>query len=150
MYSFFSTYRDVMIKKNTTNLFVASAIFVVACIVYLYVFMQYNRIQVLNEREWVIQSRNVILVAEGTLGIFEGMLAEQRGFFITGDESFVQKFNADKEDLIKETQKLVDMTTDNEVQNGKALKLKEIAQNYADYLQFRKDKDERKNEREAK
>lgn len=129
-----------MIKKNTTNLFVASAIFVVACLVYLYVFMQYNRVQVLNEREWVLQSRNVILVAESTLGIFEGTLAEQRGFFITGDDKFAQEFNADKEDLIQATQKLVDMTTDNEVQNGKALKLKEIAQNYVDYLQFRKDK----------
>src|SRR3989338_396303 len=140
VYSFFSTYRDVMIKKNTTNLFVASAIFVVACLVYLYVFMQYNRVQVLHEREWVLQSRNVILVAESTLGIFEGTLAEQRGFFITGDDKFAQEFNADKEDLIQATQKLVDMTTDNEVQNGKALKLKEIAQNYVDYLQFRKDK----------
>src|SRR3990167_1785534 len=86
VYSFFSTYRDVMIKKNTTNLFVASAIFVVACLVYLYVFMQYNRVQVLHEREWVLQSRNVILVAESTLGIFEGTLAEQRGFLITGDD----------------------------------------------------------------
>lgn len=129
-----------MIKKNTTNLFVASAVFVVACIVYLYIFMQHNRIQVLNEREWVVHSREVILTAESTLGIFEGTLAEQRGFFITGDEKFVQRFNANKEKLIKATQNLVDMTTDSEVQHEKALKLKEIAQNYSDYLEFRRDK----------
>jgi PAS domain S-box-containing protein len=129
-----------MIKKNTTNLFVASAIFVVACLVYLYVFMQYSRAQILSERDRVTQSRNVILLAENTLRIFEGILAQQRGFFITGDDQFVQKFNVDKENLIKATLKMVDMTTSNEVQNGKALKLKEIAQNYADYLQFRKDK----------
>jgi PAS domain S-box-containing protein len=140
VYSFLSTYRDVMIKKNTTNLFVASAVFVIACLVYLYIFMQYNRVQVLHEREWVIHSREVILVAQSTLGIFDGTLAEQRGFFITGDNEFVERFMADKSKLIAATQKLVDMTTDSEVQNNKALKLKEIAQNYADYLEFRKDK----------
>lgn len=129
-----------MIKKNTTNLFVASAIFVVACLIYLYIFMVYNRDQVRDQRVWVVHSRDVILLAEGALGLFEGTLAEQRGFFITGDEKFVYKFSIDKENLIKQTQKLVDMTTDSEVQNEKALKLKEIAQNYADYLQFRKDK----------
>lgn len=129
-----------MIKKNTTNLFVASAIFVVACLIYLYIFMVYNRDQVRDQRVWVVHSRDVILLAEGALGLFEGTLAEQRGFFITGDEKFVYKFSVDKENLIKQTQKLVDMTTDSEVQNEKALKLKEIAQNYADYLQFRKDK----------
>ncbi|HAJ89948.1 MAG TPA: hypothetical protein DCM27_02880 [Rhodospirillaceae bacterium] len=140
VYSFSSTDRDAMIKKNTTNLFVASAIFVVACLIYLYIFMVYNRDQVRDQRVWVVHSRDVILLAEGALGLFEGTLAEQRGFFITGDEKFVYKFSIDKENLIKQTQKLVDMTTDSEVQNEKALKLKEIAQNYADYLQFRKDK----------
>lgn len=129
-----------MIKKNTANLFVASAVFVIACLVYLYFFMQYNRDQVRHERKWVIHSREVILLAERTLGIFEGTLAEQRGFFITGNEHFIQRFSTDKEALIKSTQLLVDMTTDSEVQNEKALKLKEIAQNYADYLQYRKDK----------
>lgn len=128
-----------MIRKNTTNLFIASAVFVIACLVYLYVFMQYNRVQVLNEREWVIHSRNVILLGESTIGIFEATLAEQRGFLLTGDEKFVTRFTADKENLLKSAQKLVDMTTDSEVQNEKALKLKEIAQNYGDYLQYRKE-----------
>lgn len=129
-----------MIRKNTTNLFIASAIFVIACLVYLYAFMQYNRFQVLHEREWVIHSREVILLAESTIGIFEGTLAEQRGYLLTDDEKFFERFKADRENLIKSAQKLVDLTTDSEVQNDKALKLKEIAQNYGDYLEYRKEK----------
>lgn len=129
-----------MIKKNTTNLFIASAIFVIACVVYLYVFMQYNRQQVLTQRNWVIHSRDLILAAEKTLGLFEATLAEQRGFLLTGNEAFVQRFITNKESLIKETTILVEMTSDSEVQGQKAQKLKEIAQHYADYLQYRKDR----------
>ena len=59
--------------------------------------MQYNREQVMVQREAVNKSRELILASEKTLGIFESALAEQRGLFLTGDSKYWDRFNQNKE-----------------------------------------------------
>lgn len=124
-------------RKTTANLYLASAIFVVACITYVFIYMDGERTATSNYGSWVEHSRNVVLVTEKMLGYFEGSLAEQRGYMLTGDQDFSKKFSGKTTELIALLDKLDTLTKDNRDQNDKVKVMKAIAAEYITLLQDR-------------
>lgn len=124
-------------RKTTANLYLASAIFVVACITYVFIYMDGERKTTRGYGEWVEHSRAIVLVTEKMLGHFEGSLAEQRGYILTGDPDFSGKFTKKTNELVALLNKLDQMTVDNPDQNDRVQQLKVIANQYIALLQDR-------------
>ncbi|MDY0029068.1 MAG: ATP-binding protein [Pseudobdellovibrionaceae bacterium] len=124
-------------RKTTTNLFLASSLFVVACITYVFFFLNTMKDSSVTQRAWLEHSYSVILMTETMLGLFEGSLAEQRGYILTGDPEFAEKFNMKSQDLMKTLKNLKAFTTDNAQQHQKVEVLEEIAVAYISLLESR-------------
>lgn len=128
-----------MFKKNTTSLFLASAVFVVSCIVYVYIFLISARDEVRRLNAWVDHSKIVISQVYITMTAQEAVLADQRGYLLTGDSRFLIQFKNNQDDLLISVGKLVELTNDNPEQNRKADEIHDFSLQYVSYLTERKD-----------
>lgn len=131
--------RDDILKKNTTSLFVASSIFIAACIVYVYVFLDSVRMEVRNLNSLVYHSKSIISQVHATMTSQEGVLAEQRGYLVTGDARFLIQFDIRQRDLLNSATKLVELTKDNPEQNRRADEIADFSTQYVRYLNERKE-----------
>lgn len=139
MFSYNQKSRVDMFKKNTTSLFLASAVFVVSCIVYVYIFLISARDEVRRLNAWVDHSKIVISQVYITMTEQEAVLADQRGYLLTGDSRFLTQFKNNQDDLLISVRKLVELTNDNPEQNRKADEIHDFSLQYVSYLTERKD-----------
>lgn len=131
--------RAHMLRKNTTSLFIASAVFVAACLAYVYIFLISTRDEVRNLNAWVDHSKIVIAQVYVTMTLQEAMLAEQRGYLLTGDEKSLGNFERTQNNLKIATQRLVELTNDHPEQNRAADEIRDFSSQYIAYLNKRKD-----------
>ena len=131
--------RAHMLRKNTTSLFIASAVFVAACLAYVYIFLISTRDEVRNLNAWVDHSKIVIAQVYVTMTLQEAMLAEQRGYLLTGDEKSLGNFERTQNNLKIATQRLVELTNDHPEQNRAADEIRDFSSQYIAYVNKRKD-----------
>lgn len=129
-----------MIKNNTTTLFVASAVFIFGCLMYVYFFINSSRDEVARLNEWVDHSKGVISQIHTVMTLQESILSEQRGMILTGDPKFLNAFQIKSEQLNAATQKLVDITNDNIDQNQSAQEIRDFSKEYVAILESRREK----------
>lgn len=63
--------------------------------------------------EWVSHTYEVISEIEKLSALAEGMVANQRGFLLTGDDTFQAKYDANKTDFLESSVRIVEWTKDN-------------------------------------
>ncbi len=96
-------------------------IFCVAALVF--VLLSGNKqIAVVDDR--VTHTQNVIISAEQLSTLVEGIIAAQRGYIITGQESFLEDYDRQKEDLSQKIAIISDLTMDNPSQTSRLEELR--------------------------
>ncbi len=89
----------------------------------IYILLSGNmRIGEVDER--VTHTQKVIISAEQLATLVEGMLAAQRGYIITGQESFLEDYGRQKEDLSQKIAAISDLTSDNPSQASRMEELR--------------------------
>ncbi len=78
-----------------------------------------NRETVDRGDDLVTKTHEIINVAEQTMALVEGMLAAQRGFILSGDKMFLEKYEAKKSTVSEYLANLTELTSNNETQQSR-------------------------------
>lgn len=127
-----------MIKNSTTTLFIASAAFIVGCLLYVYFFINASRNQAIYLSEWVDHSEKIISQVYSVMTLQEAILSEQRGMLLTGDTKFLSSFEGKLDQLKISMDDLVKLTIDNPEQNKNAIDMRDYAKTYVELLDTRR------------
>ncbi len=134
------TWNEIMRTKITTNLFWLSACFIIASMVYVVLYTSEIQEDAVKYRDWSDHSRNVLLIAERVAGTFESTLAEQRGYLLTADKEFEDRFQAKGQDVIAGIEQLIKLVKNNPEQLARAQQMQELSKEYVNILDGRSQK----------
>ncbi len=113
------------------------AIFAFSCLgINLLAYILYLKNQeLIRSSQWVMHTYDVIAHLNGIYGSLQDMNTAQRGYLMTGKESFLGPYRVGLEKLSKEMPELFDLTRDNAAQQKNAIALKETADRMQALLQ---------------
>jgi PAS domain S-box-containing protein len=90
--------------------------------------------------ELVLHTHSVITEAEKMASLVEGMLAAQRGYLLSGDENFLERYEAKKNDISNHIASLSELTSDNQSQQSR---LNEIRTYFIEFSKRLEDRSQR-------
>ena len=93
--------------------------------------------QIENSDDWILHSHEVIVEAEELNALIVSMIASQRGFLITGKESFQQEYDDTRSAISRRIASLSELTTDNPSQQSRLQEMRQYFLSFAENLNDR-------------
>lgn len=125
-----------MLKIFYRNYFIFTGILIV-CALGLGFLLISGEKKVARSDEWVIYTHKIIIEAEQLNGLIEGMLASQRGYLLSGNPGFIEKYELRKSEVSRHLANLTAMVSHNPAQIGRIEEIRQYFVTFSEQLEER-------------